>query len=389
MHDATREQFLAQRSPRRGTGNPEPMDVPLWEWLVHNPLSAHAANRRFAGPDPRTSGPGWSFDRFGCSRTPLPDGRVLHIAGEHEDGYDPDFYIYNDVILRSPDGGVQVFGYSEQVFPPTDFHSATLVRDHVVILGSLGESGSRRIGQTQAYALALDSLAMRPLATEGEGPGWIHGHQARLAADGRTIECSGGLVQTEAGGLVENHADWSLHLGTLRWRKLRQHPFEQWVVRRRDGGSLLLAAMRDLSWRLCTPGRLDDTGEADRLVAAGYRFDPVVFERLFAPDVPHVVLARDAEDDLQDDLQDAAEDDLQDAAEDAAGAPWNPAQCSVACLRVGDAVVRYHDEFRAIDVRIEGQLPEDTVRRICADLAAKLSQLQDAECEARLVLRVR
>ena len=69
----------------------------------------------------------WCFDRFGTSKTALEDGRTVHIGGEHEDFYDPDFHIYNDVIVVSSSGQVAIYGYPLEAFPPIDFHSATLV----------------------------------------------------------------------------------------------------------------------------------------------------------------------------------------------------------------------------------------------------------------------
>ena len=45
-------------------------------------------------------GPVWCFSRFGTSLTELPDGRFVQIGGEHEDFYDPDFCIYNDVTVQ-------------------------------------------------------------------------------------------------------------------------------------------------------------------------------------------------------------------------------------------------------------------------------------------------
>jgi hypothetical protein len=90
----TAEQFAAQRHPERGLGNPESMDRPVWTWLVETGLSAYRAAASFGAPSALRVGPGWCFDRFGCSKTVLPDGRILRIAGEHEDYYDPDFYIY-------------------------------------------------------------------------------------------------------------------------------------------------------------------------------------------------------------------------------------------------------------------------------------------------------
>ena len=94
------------------------------------------------------AGPGRCFDRFGQSSNQLPDGRVVCIAGEHEDSYDPDFYIYNDVVIQQPDGRIDIFGYPREVFPPTDFHTATLVGNRIVLIGSLGYPDERRPGET-------------------------------------------------------------------------------------------------------------------------------------------------------------------------------------------------------------------------------------------------
>lgn len=60
--------------------------------------------------------PVWSHDRFGMSLTILPDGRFVQIAGEHEDPYDPDFCIYNDVFVHDGKGGIEIYGYPMEVF---------------------------------------------------------------------------------------------------------------------------------------------------------------------------------------------------------------------------------------------------------------------------------
>ena len=65
--------------------------------------------------------PGWCADRFGQSLTLLPDGRAVQVGGEHEDHYDPDFCIYNDVFVHGPDGDLAIYGYPADVFPPSDF----------------------------------------------------------------------------------------------------------------------------------------------------------------------------------------------------------------------------------------------------------------------------
>ena len=80
----------------------------------------------------------------------------MQVAGEHEDGYDPDFCIYNDVIVHHPDGRLEIIGYPESLFPPTDFHTATLVGDRIIVIGSLGYQGSRVYGTTPVFALSID-----------------------------------------------------------------------------------------------------------------------------------------------------------------------------------------------------------------------------------------
>ena len=59
--------------------------------------------------------------RFGQSLTLLPDGPALQFGGEHEDYYDPDFCIYNDVFVHEGDGSITIYGYPESAFPPRVF----------------------------------------------------------------------------------------------------------------------------------------------------------------------------------------------------------------------------------------------------------------------------
>ncbi|MGC4096864.1 MAG: hypothetical protein QM706_07085 [Nitrospira sp.] len=149
----SRDEFLAWRVVRLGETNPTRLDNPLWHWLVRTRWSAYQANEIFKGPSPFDSGPMWCFDRFGKSETPLPDGRVVHIGGEHEDSYDPDFFIYNDVTVIAPDGAITLLGYPHEVFAPTDFHSATLVGDSIFVIGGLGYKHLRIEGATPVFRL--------------------------------------------------------------------------------------------------------------------------------------------------------------------------------------------------------------------------------------------
>jgi hypothetical protein len=155
------------------------------------------------------------------TRTRLPDGRIVCVAGEHEDYYDPDFCIYNDVIVLGTSGEVTIFGYPEEVFPPTDFHSATRAGGRLILVGGLGYAGRRAYGQTPVYALDLATFAMQPLQTSGDAPGWIHQHHASLEPDGRALRISGGEVARAGADGKERHEDnarvFRLHLETLQW----------------------------------------------------------------------------------------------------------------------------------------------------------------------------
>src|SRR5256885_12843446 len=115
----TPELFREWRSPRFGQSNPERMNNPIWEWLIRSGFDAYSATERFNGPSALGAGPGWCFNRFGQSSTQLSDGRTVLIAGEHEDHYDPDFYIYNDVVILHPDRRMDIFGYPRKAFRPT------------------------------------------------------------------------------------------------------------------------------------------------------------------------------------------------------------------------------------------------------------------------------
>lgn len=229
------EEFLAWRSPRLVTGGPVCLDNPFWHWLVRTRHSGYHANKAMQGPSPFVAGPSWCFDRFGKSETALPDGRVVHMAGEHEDYYDPDFYIYNDVIVIDRDGAIAIHGYARDVFPPTDFHSATLVGDAIFIIGCLGYPEQRVAGSTPVFRLALDTMTIAPVATSGEEPGWIHRHSAELADDGATIVVRGGDVWLgRERSMQENFDAWALNTATGRWSRWTAVDWQQWTMMRKD-----------------------------------------------------------------------------------------------------------------------------------------------------------
>lgn len=243
-------EFMAWRSPRRAATNPTQLDNPLWHWLVRTRMSAYQANELYSGPSSGVGlGPMWCFDRFGMSQTVLADGRVIHIGGEHEDYYDPDFQIYNDVTVIDAQGAIAIHGYPEEDFPPTDFHSATLVGDAIYVIGRLGYAVTRTLNATPVYRLLLGSMRMEAVATRGDAPGWISRHHAVLEEDGRTIVISGGELWLGAERAMREQLDaWALDIRSGEWRRLTQRGWQHWVMLRIDRKPNRLWDTRQEQW---------------------------------------------------------------------------------------------------------------------------------------------
>ena len=244
------------------------MVVPTWHWMIqsdHNPWTAREA----LGLESSYShgNPDWCFDRFGMSSTTLPDGSIVSIAGEHEDFYDPDFCIYNDVIVHRLDGSVEIYGYPSDVFPPTDSHTATLVGDKIILIGSLGYDGTRRFGHTPVYQIDVGSFRVDAVPTTGDWPGWVFKHSARLLPSGGQIEVTGGqFLHQDGKTIIKNASTFVLDLTTRAWHRSKDgstHP--QFTFTRKDGddldvGRLRIGALRpaDLS---PLPVRKDEFGD--------------------------------------------------------------------------------------------------------------------------------
>jgi len=192
--DAITPVEFAQGSKRRfGAANPTRADLPFRLAMVRSGATAYAAADRFMrGASGRE--PLWCAHRFGTSVSRLADGRVVWVAGEHEDGYDPDFCIYNDVIVFAPDGGIAIFDYPEAVFPPTDFHTATVVDDTIWLIGGLGYRGQRRPGPTPVRRLDTSTMAIAPVNATGASPGWLSGHRAHLRSHTEIVISEGTVL---------------------------------------------------------------------------------------------------------------------------------------------------------------------------------------------------
>lgn len=214
-----KSEFVSWAAPRRGQLNPEVLTNPVWAWLIETGLSPEVAH--MAAGIGRRRKPGWNFgERFGQSRTALDDGSSVLIGGEYEDFYDPDFYIYNDVVVARSDGSITIYGYPEEVFQPTDFHTATKVGNGIYIIGCLGYVKDRRPNHTPVYFLDLQSFQISAVETVGEAPSWLFKHTAKLEPDTHAISVEGGRVMQEStNDLIPNDGVWKLCLRTFEWTK--------------------------------------------------------------------------------------------------------------------------------------------------------------------------
>jgi len=148
---------------------------------------------------------------------------AIYIAGEHEDSYDPDFYIYNDVIVIHPNLEIQIYGYPSAVFPATDFHSATLVQDEsIYIIGNVGYHGTREPGVTPVYRLDCQSYQIERIAITGDNPGWISRHMAEYVAACHAIKVTQGQICICGEGkrqFRQNRRIYWLDLATGQWSR--------------------------------------------------------------------------------------------------------------------------------------------------------------------------
>lgn len=222
------EEFLAGYRRRFGQANPERMEIPFWTRMVRSRWGAWGMAAKF-GLESIERDPVWCFTRLGTTHTLLLDRWLVSIGGEHEDWYDPDFMIYNDVIVRDFHGGVHIFGYPKDVFLPTDFHSATLVGEldfnpdfldvSIYIIGGLGYKEDREWWRTPVYELDLHTMRIKPLEFRNEEPGWIFNHEAALI-EPHLIRVKGGEKINEQGEVVPNDRVFDLDLLNRCWHSV-------------------------------------------------------------------------------------------------------------------------------------------------------------------------
>jgi len=121
------------------------------------------------------------------------------------------------VVLHA-NGRIDILGYPAEVFPPTDFHTATLVGERIIIVETLDIRSSESQVRPLSWFLMFQPRRFG-CETLGYPPGWIHSHDALLEEGGVSILIRRGKLDRggEDTSLVENIDDWRLHLSDWRW----------------------------------------------------------------------------------------------------------------------------------------------------------------------------
>jgi hypothetical protein len=255
----SKNEYLAQKYRKYGTSNPQKCEVTFWYDMVRCNAGAWKAREQFDDKNSFNDQPVWCYERFGKSITAIGGGEYIEIAGEHEDSYDPDFCIYNEVFHHKGDGELTIYQYPEDIFPPTDFHTATLVNKFIYIIGNLGYPAERAYWTTPVYRLDINSFEILKIETCGECPGWIYNHSANLKGQS-IIRIQGGEILEKSGDDEThrlNELDFELNLNTLKWRKHDHVPksgnvpfFSEEYKRFNSSDKTLVAIEVKNEWRL-------------------------------------------------------------------------------------------------------------------------------------------
>jgi len=292
LNNITPSEYKTWALARRGTKNPQDMTNPVWTWMLNDKIGAYKANQNL--DKNHKHHPGWSYYRYGQTETFLPDGTKILIAGEHEDSYDPDFFIYNDVTVIRPNGDIKFYGYSEYWFPPTDNHSAILVDDQIYIIGCLGYPHQRHKDITPVYRLDTTDFSIRKVRTQGKPPNWLHGHDAYLSKDKKFIICENGIIIHPSGEYVESLATWQLELETNMWKKLSEKKWTRWIIHREDYSINDLWDIDQLNYSKRT-GRKCSISEKliEDVKNRNHRIDLELYKRRRLPPFPHAIIGED------------------------------------------------------------------------------------------------
>ncbi|MEM1380303.1 MAG: hypothetical protein AAGH41_06730 [Pseudomonadota bacterium] len=355
--------LMEWRAPRFGKSNPENLTNDAWVWIIQNHVVAYHVDVALSLLDRRVrkpvwyiqeqgktlepmDWPAWCFDRMINTRTELPDGRTISIGGCHEDWYDSDFYIYNDVVVQSPDGTVQIFGYPEDIFPPTDHHSATLADNRIIIIGN-GAIGAPE-EDLPVYALSLSDFSMEKIVCDGEVPVGLIDQSACYDAGAHRVLVEGGEMSHPEWGNTDNIDLWSLDLSSRTWTRETRRPWSRFVIFREPWSRNRLSDFYDVL-RAQRTGRWSkwDQEKLDRLTDGGCELDEQLFNARYTPPIEHTVIE--------------SKDGFRAAHR----------------IEIAGTQVFYRQDDDGVYLTIEGSLGSDVTQALIDDLLGKLSRLEN------------
>jgi hypothetical protein len=294
----------------------------------------------------------------GKARRRFPTVAPIFIGGEHEDYYDPDFFIYNDVFVKDVAGNLEIYGYPRELFPPTDFHSATLAGSRILVIGALGYAGERHHGTTQILSLDVTTLAMTRLESKGDAPGWIFEHTATLADDARSIVVRDGKRAVIVAG-EEHHRDniddWSLDLASLVWTRLTDRRYATFEITRADGKRNHLWEIGQVAW--AADGHTDFHREQlkEGLEDLGYTPDLEAYASRYSPPFPHETCAP------------------------------NEDRFNFFEIKIDGVLVRFVEESSVVCLTVRGAIDDEKLAMLVEHARKKIEVLERHPCEVKRI----
>lgn len=363
--------FDAYKFPKlQLTHNPTNLSNPYWQWIIEQKLYPNAIlavipqadenlyqKRHFGEASPTdVVPPVWCFDRIGQTSTLLPDGREILIGGEYDDFYDPNFCIYNDVVVKHPSGRIEIFGYPLHVFPPTDFHTATLIGNKIYIIGSMGYFDQRHYSETPIFTLDTNTMQIHRIESRNH-IGWINEHQA-MAKDGQIIVSGGRVFDDDHSPMRENFDTWSFNPKTLIWKNITNHQWQVFWITRKDLADLTVSRYNTIAYY---QGKFDDYDLSSELEhfeqALGEKPNLKLYRQLFRPPLEHTIVTD---------------------SEKMVGYSYDTFVIDVEGIKV-----RYVTDSNFIQVYVEGRLSEEKLELLQENLRHKLSRLENHSCEIK------
>ena len=201
------------KSPLYGKSNPELATNSYWQAMVKCGWSPEQITKTC-----NIGKPVWTYRRNWRTGSiiPLPDGRYIEIGGEYFE-YDgsPNNWTYNDVIVHNGKGNCDIYIYPEEVFPPLCGHTATLVNQHIYIIGedcaNESESDIKSSDHTHLFRLDIATMKIEKIETSGDIPDQVGRHYASYDGKSKII-----IQKVDYG----NNHKYTLCLESIRWKKL-------------------------------------------------------------------------------------------------------------------------------------------------------------------------